>query len=68
MTKVKSYEEEWRTCGRSSVGHHHHRSHGRACLWLRLVCEHYEQRMVSLDRHGVFVAPTRVRCFECNPR
>ena len=68
LVSVNSYEEEWRTQGRRSVGKHHHRSYGRVCLWLILECGHTDQRMVSLDRHGAFVEPKRIRCFECNPR
>ena len=66
MVEVVGTEEEWRTSGRSSVGRHHRRSYGRVCLWVRLLCGHCEQRMVTLDRAGGYVEPKKVRCSECS--
>jgi hypothetical protein len=65
LRDVESSEEEWRTDGRSAVGHHGKRSFGRVCLWIRLVCDHNEQRMVRLDARGNYLEPRRVRCDQC---
>jgi len=66
LVYVVSIEEEWRTAGRSSVGHHGRRSYGRVCLWCKLACGHYPvQRMAKLDKRGGFVPPVRARCREC---
>jgi len=65
LVAVQRCEEEWRTSGRRSVGHHGRRSHGRVCLWLHLKCGHAAQRMASLNRTGAYVQPKRVRCDTC---
>ena len=56
--EVASCEEEWRTSKRRW-------SYGRVCLWIRLVCGHFHQRMVTLDRSGQFKEPRRLRCDNC---
>jgi len=63
MQDVVSAEEEWRTHPKRGQ-----RSHGRACLWIKLACGHYpQQRMVPLNREGTFTMPKRVRCDDCIP-
>ncbi len=66
--KVESYEEEWRTSThrvQRPLGGKARVSYGRVCLWVRLVCGHYEQKMVPLDKDGIHKDPKRVRCSEC---
>jgi hypothetical protein len=68
LVDVKSWEEEWRTATRRKqrpLGGAARVSYGRVCLWLRLVCGHCDQRMVSLDQKGGFTPPRRVRCTLC---
>jgi hypothetical protein len=65
---VLSAEEEWRTSTRrvqKPMGGRLRFSYGRVCLWLRLECGHYVQRMVKLDKEGMYVEPKSVRCGEC---
>lgn len=62
MRVVLSGEEEWRT---KPLNGWTRRSRGRACLWLKLACGHYEQRMASVQRDGSVKYPKKVRCHEC---
>lgn len=68
LVNVESWEEEWRTNTvrrQTPMGGRARWSFGRACLWIRLVCGHHVQRMVSLNKDGSHRAPVRVRCSEC---
>lgn len=66
---VESFEEEWRT---NTLRVQYNRkagkrawSYGRVCLWVKLVCGHYVQRMVPLSKDGTFKAPARCKCDQC---
>lgn len=59
LRSVVSFEEEWRTSGNRRF------PRGRACLWIKLSCGHFVQRMVRLNRDKTVTVSKRARCDEC---